>query len=194
MTLPSNTDRDQHLCMLLKPGFKILAATDQYHHEPDPAGGNARGDAAVRARAGFCLVQSPGGYKFWVGTTHQKSKNPGIDADGERGDNSPEVMAQRVEDTKWRNREARTHEIMKELEKAGPSDVILLGDMNDDLGMDEVEAAGRRRRDRQPGRPAGGRVRPRDAAAGRREEDLLRQLLTTRVTASSSTTSSSRSR
>ena len=27
--LPSNTDREQHLCMLLKPGFKILQRKDQ---------------------------------------------------------------------------------------------------------------------------------------------------------------------
>ena len=42
--------------------------------------------------------------------------------------------------TAWRNREAkRTHEIMRELQKAGPEDVILLGDMNDELGVGEFE-------------------------------------------------------
>jgi endonuclease/exonuclease/phosphatase family metal-dependent hydrolase len=49
----------------------------------------------------------------------------------------------RVEITQWRNREAvRTHQIIKELEKAGPADVILLGDMNDSLGLDEYEKDG----------------------------------------------------
>jgi endonuclease/exonuclease/phosphatase family metal-dependent hydrolase len=58
-----------------------------------------------------------------VGVTHQKSKSG----------NNAEITA-------WRNREAkRTHEIMKQLEAAGPSDVVLLGDMNDELGIQEYE-------------------------------------------------------
>src|SRR5688572_24689951 len=142
--LPSNTDRNQHLCVLMKKGFRILTRRDQYRNEPDTVpGGNPRGTRLFARGPVFLLVQSPGGYKFWVGTTHQKSKNPGLpaDASGKRpAENSPEVMQRRVEDTKWRNREAtRTREIMKELEKAGPSDVILLGDMNDAVGMDEPE-------------------------------------------------------
>jgi endonuclease/exonuclease/phosphatase family metal-dependent hydrolase len=123
---PSNTDREQHLCMLLKPGFKILQRRDKYHEEQDPAGGNERGARLFARGPVFCLVQSPGGYKFWVGVTHQKSKR----------DND-------VANTEWRNREARrTHEIMKELEKAGPDDVILLGDMNDEPGVQEFEDKG----------------------------------------------------
>jgi hypothetical protein len=142
-SLPSNTDRNQHLCVFMKKDFKILARRDQYRNEADPGGGNARGNRLFARGPVFLLVQSPGGHKFWVGTTHQKSKNPGIQVEpGQKrpADNSPEVMAKRVEDTKWRNREsARTREIMKELEKSGPADVILLGDMNDAVGMDDAE-------------------------------------------------------
>ncbi|MGB7158002.1 MAG: endonuclease/exonuclease/phosphatase family protein [Tepidisphaeraceae bacterium] len=122
---PSNTDRDQHLCILLKPGFKILQRRDKYHEEKDTAG-NDRGLRLFARGPVFCLIQSPSGYKFWVGVTHQKSKR----------DNSAEV-------TQWRNRESeRTHEIMKELEQGGPNDVMLLGDMNDELGVQEFEAEG----------------------------------------------------
>jgi endonuclease/exonuclease/phosphatase family metal-dependent hydrolase len=142
-TLPSNTDRHQHLCILLKKGFRIITRKDQYRSEPDPSGANARGAKLFARGPVFLLIQSPGGYKFWVGVTHMKSKNPGtvLDAAGKRvADNAPEMLAKRVEDSKWRNREAtRTHEIIKELEKAGPSDVMLLGDMNDAVGMDESE-------------------------------------------------------
>jgi len=122
---PSNTDRDQHLCILLKPGFKILQRRDKYHEERDTVG-NDRGTRLFARGPVFCLVQSPSGYKFWVGVTHQKSKR----------DND-------VPNTEWRNREAkRTHAIMKELERSGPNDVILLGDMNDEFGLQEFEAQG----------------------------------------------------
>src|SRR5688572_23610448 len=142
--LPSNTDRNQHLGVFMKKGFRILARRDQYRNEPDTvAGGNPRGNRLFARGPVFLLVQTPGGKRFWVGTTHQKSKNPGIQVEpGQKrpDDNSPEVMARRVEDTKWRNREAaRTHAIMKELEKSGPPEVILLGDMNDALGLDDAE-------------------------------------------------------
>jgi hypothetical protein len=153
-TLPSNTDRHQNLCVFMKPGFKILARKDQYHNEPDPAGGNARGARLFARGPVFMLIQTPAGKKFWLGTTHQKSKNPGTTATqpaaagaaaaaggAKRPDeNSPDVFAKRLEDTKWRNREAaRTHQIIKEIEKSGPSDVILMGDMNDAVGMDDTE-------------------------------------------------------
>jgi endonuclease/exonuclease/phosphatase family metal-dependent hydrolase len=118
----TNTDREQNLCMMLKPGFKILARKDKYFEEKDPVQ-NARGDRLFARGPAFCLIETPSGYRFWVGVTHQKSKSG----------NSVEVTA-------WRNREAvRTHQIMKELQKAGPEDVILLGDMNDDLGEDPYE-------------------------------------------------------
>ena len=124
---PSNSDRDQHLNVLVKPGFKVLERRDQYYKEPDTAaGGNDRGDRLFARGPAFVLIESPTGYRFWVGTTHQKSKNG----------NSVEV-------TQWRNREAkRTHEIMKELAAEGPDDVILLGDMNDAPGVQEFEAEG----------------------------------------------------
>src|SRR5690242_6191714 len=70
---PSNTDRDQHLCMLLKPGFEILQKHDEYHLEKD-TGGNERGNLLFARGPVFCLIQTPAGYKFWVGVTHQKSK------------------------------------------------------------------------------------------------------------------------
>jgi hypothetical protein len=145
-TLPSNTDRHQNLCVFMKKGFKILARKDQYHNEPDPSGANARGARLFARGPVFLLVQTPAGKKFWLGTTHQKSKNPGTtmmttQPGGQRpNENSPEVFAKRLEDTKWRNREAaRTHQIIKEIEKSGPSDVILMGDMNDAVGMDDTE-------------------------------------------------------
>jgi endonuclease/exonuclease/phosphatase family metal-dependent hydrolase len=122
---PSNTDRDQHLDILLKPGFKILQRRDKYRDEKDPIG-NERGGKLFARGPVFCLIQSPGGYKFWVGVTHQKSKR----------DNN-------VANTEWRNRESkRTHEIIKELEKEGPNDVMLLGDMNDEYGLQEFEEKG----------------------------------------------------
>jgi endonuclease/exonuclease/phosphatase family metal-dependent hydrolase len=125
ITFPSNTNRDQHLNLLLKPGFKVIERREQYHLEPDPVP-NPRGDRLFARGPAFALVESPSGYRFWVGTTHQKSK----------GGNSKEV-------TEWRNREAkRTHEILKELAASGTSDVILLGDMNDEPGIQEFELEG----------------------------------------------------
>jgi endonuclease/exonuclease/phosphatase family metal-dependent hydrolase len=122
IVFPTNTDRNQHLGVLLKPGFKVLARRDRYHQEKD-AVPNERGNLLFARGPAFVLVETPGGYRCWVGVTHQKSKS-GND----------------VEVTAWRNREAkRTHEIMRELAQSGPEDVILLGDMNDELGVDEFE-------------------------------------------------------
>ena len=71
----------------------------------------------------FVQIETPTGYRLWVGLTHQKSK-----------------FGNNLEVTQWRNRESiRTHEIMRELQKEGPKDVILLGDMNDEVGMDKFE-------------------------------------------------------
>jgi endonuclease/exonuclease/phosphatase family metal-dependent hydrolase len=125
LTFPSNTTRDQHLNVLLKPGFKVIERKDQYYLEPDTIP-NPRGERLFARGPAFVLVEAPSGYRFWVGTTHQKSK----------GGNS-------VEMTQWRNREAkRTREIMKELAASGTKDVILLGDMNDELGIQEFELEG----------------------------------------------------
>ncbi len=123
VVFPTNTDRNQHLGMLLKPGFKLAEKRDKYYLEKDTVP-NGRGDRLFARGPAFCLIETPGGYRFWVGVTHQKSKSG----------NSVDV-------TKWRNREAvRTHEIMKELRRQGPADVVLLGDVNDDLGVGEFEA------------------------------------------------------
>jgi endonuclease/exonuclease/phosphatase family metal-dependent hydrolase len=122
IVFPTNTDRNQNLGMMLKPGFKIVARKDKYHLEKDEID-NGRGGFLFARGPAFCLIETPSGYRFWVGVTHQKSKSG----------NSVEVSA-------WRNREAkRTHEIMLELQKSGPEDVMLLGDMNDDLGVGEFE-------------------------------------------------------
>jgi len=123
VVFPSNTERHQTLGMLLKPGFRILETKDQYYLEPDPVG-NERGGRLFARGPSFVLIQSPGGYRFWLGLNHMKSKS----------DNSVDV-------TKWRIREAkRMHEIMKELEKSAPGgDVMLVGDMNDELGFQEFE-------------------------------------------------------
>jgi hypothetical protein len=121
----SNTERNQHLGMMLKPGFKVIERKDQYYLEPDPQS-NQRGDRLFARGPVFVLVQSSSGYRFWVGTNHQKSKS---------GNN--------VEVTRWRNREARrTHQIIKQIESDGPSDVIFLGDMNDEIGLQEYELEG----------------------------------------------------
>jgi len=123
LVFPGNSGRGQYLGLLMKPGFKILDRKDQYFLELDPVG-NERGPLFARGPA-FVLVESPRGYQFWMGVTHQKSKS---------GNSAPV--------TAWRNREAvRTHEIIKEIEKHGPADVILLGDMNDELGYQEFEEA-----------------------------------------------------
>jgi len=118
----SNTGRDQHLNMLIKPGFRVVERRDKYYLEPDKTG-NERGQRLFARGPVFVQIETPTGYRLWVGLTHQKSKS---------GNN--------LEVTQWRNRESvRTHEIMKELQKEGPKDVILLGDMNDDVGLDKFE-------------------------------------------------------
>ncbi len=119
----SNTDRYQHLGMLLKPGFTIVEKRDTYRDDKDTVP-NPRGNKLFARGPAFALIETPTGYRFWVGVTHQKSKS---------GNN--------LEVTQWRNRESvRTHEIMKELAKEGPDDVILLGDMNDEVGTDKFES------------------------------------------------------
>ena len=89
IVFPTNTDRHQTLGMMLKPGFKVLERKDQYYLEPDPVG-NERGGRLFARGPAFALIQTPGGYKFWLGLTHVKSKSG----------NSLDV-------TKWRLREAK---------------------------------------------------------------------------------------
>ena len=130
----TNTDRHQTLCLLMKKGYQVLDRKDKYYLEPDPVG-NSRGGRLFARGPAFVKVRTPSGYVLWVGVTHMKSKNTG----GEGGD--PKQAA--IDATKWRNREAaRTQQIIKELEAAGPKDVILLGDMNDAIGLDEAERSG----------------------------------------------------
>ena len=140
---PSNTDRRQHLCLLMKPGFRILERRDQYRLEADPQG-NERGSRLFARGPVFVKVQTPGQYAFWLGVTHMKSKSVGPVSPAEPGQGeSAETRQRKVEASKWRNREAaRTHKIMKELEQAGPKDVILLGDVNDSVGLDPYEGEG----------------------------------------------------
>ena len=125
IVFPGNSTRVQTVGMMLKPGFKAVERKDQYYQMPDPVGNDRGGKLFARGPA-FVLVESPGGYRFWVGVTHQKSK----------GGNDVDV-------TKWRNREAMaTHQIMRELHAQGPKDVVLLGDMNDELGVQSYELEG----------------------------------------------------
>ncbi|MCS7032746.1 MAG: hypothetical protein NZ561_01985 [Phycisphaerae bacterium] len=123
IVFPSNTDRDQHLGMMLKPGFKVLETRDQYYLEPDPVP-NPRGNRLFARGPAFCLIETPWGYRLWVGTNHMKSKS-GND----------------VEITRWRNREARrTNQIIHEIARtSGVPDVLFLGDMNDELHFQEFE-------------------------------------------------------
>lgn len=138
----TNTGRDQHLAIFLKPGFTVVRYAEQYHLDvdPDPASRVAAGADDPRtpptsrpgaalpefklfARGpGFALVRTPGGREMWVGNTHQKSKSG----------NSVPVAA-------WRARESkRTHEILLDLKKSAP--VVFMGDFNDELGLQEFEA------------------------------------------------------
>ncbi len=133
IVFPTNTERDQNVAMMIKPGFKILETKDQYYKEKDPVvkhivtkskgkePDRVEGSPLLFARGpAFVKIQSPGGAVFWVGTNHMKSKYG----------NGPEV-------TQWRNREAvRIHEIMVELSKAGPGEMVFLGDTNDEYGLD----------------------------------------------------------
>jgi Endonuclease/Exonuclease/phosphatase family len=118
----TNDERGLKLDVLVKSGFKVIEQRDNYRDEKDSQP-NPRGDHQFARGPVFLLIESPSGYRFWVGTNHQKSK----------ADNSVAVAA-------WRFREAvRTHQIIKELEKFGPGDVIFLGDMNDELGLQQYE-------------------------------------------------------
>jgi endonuclease/exonuclease/phosphatase family metal-dependent hydrolase len=120
IVFPGNSERSQHLALMLKPGFRIIEKRDQYYTEPDPADPNRRLFARGVA---FCLIETPGCQRLWVGVTHQKSR-----------------FEDSVESTQWRNREStRTHQIMQELRRTTTPQVVLLGDMNDQLGKQGFE-------------------------------------------------------
>lgn len=119
----TNSERGQNTAILLRPGFKVLEVREDYHNEPDTKDENPLFDKLFARGPGFVLVQAPNGTKFWVGTNHAKSKS---------GNDLPS--------TRWRNAEAaRTNQIINELRRAGPREVFFLGDMNDELGIQEFE-------------------------------------------------------
>lgn len=142
---PTNTNalRGQHLSMFLKPGYKVLEQVHLFEDKDPTADGmvpdrattpavdvgadpDSRGGRLFARGPTFVLVEAPSGYKLWIGNTHQKAK----------AGNSVEV-------TKWRNREAaRTLEVMKSLRARGTKDVLLVGDFNDSLGVQQFEAEG----------------------------------------------------
>ncbi|HSV16382.1 MAG TPA: endonuclease/exonuclease/phosphatase family protein, partial [Tepidisphaeraceae bacterium] len=142
IVFPTNTTRQQNVAMMLKRGFTVEEKRDQYYLEKDPVP-NARGDRLFARGPSFLKVKSPGGYEFWVGVTHQKSKrvDPPLNAVGVPVKIAPDEREKlEIEAGKWRLREAaRTHQIMMDLAAAGPKDVMLLGDMNDELGADDIE-------------------------------------------------------
>jgi endonuclease/exonuclease/phosphatase family metal-dependent hydrolase len=122
---PTNTDRDQHLSIMLKPGFKVIEQR-HFHETPDVDNVNPDSDRLFARGPSFVLIQSPGGYRFWMGNTHQKSKS-----------------GNSIEATRWRNAEAvATRQIIKQLRDDGPADVILMGDVNDAMGFQEFEHDG----------------------------------------------------
>src|SRR4051794_37551231 len=77
IVFPSNSTRHQNVAMMLRRGFTVVEKRDQYFQEKDPTP-NTRGDRLFARGPSFLKVKSPGGYEFWVGVTHQKSKR--IDA------------------------------------------------------------------------------------------------------------------
>ena len=122
----SNSERGQTVGIMVKKGFEVVEVADEFHEMPDTDDINPRGDRLFARGPGFALIESPSGYRFWVGTTHQKSKSG----------NSVEV-------TRWRNAEAAaTRQIIHQLQARGSEDVILLGDMNDEIGLQEFESEG----------------------------------------------------
>ncbi len=116
-----NSGRGQTLGVIMRDGYEIVDTYDDLVDVPDDEDLNPRSDMLFGRGPVFVLIKTPGGKTVWVGTTHQKSK----------GGNSVEV-------TKWRSAEAKaTHGAMLELAKKAP--VFLLGDMNDEIGLQEYE-------------------------------------------------------
>ncbi len=124
----------QWLGMIAKPGFEALEVRE-YYKTPD----SLRDESVMRVKNGegldkenllfargpaFVRFRTPGGNEIWVGCTHVKSKYG----------NSRAVTA-------WRIREIEaTRRICFELAaQTGVEDVAVLGDFNDDFGMDNYE-------------------------------------------------------
>jgi endonuclease/exonuclease/phosphatase family metal-dependent hydrolase len=125
--LPSNDGRGQTIGILLKPGFRIIDEEASYHQMPDPQDLNPRAERLFARGPAFVLVEAPGGGRFWVGTNHQKSKGGGND----------------VAMTRWRNAEAAaTRTIMAELAARGPAELVFMGDVNDEPGVQAYELEG----------------------------------------------------
>ena len=128
LVFASNDERGQTIGIMLRPGFKLLAREDDFHKLPDhPEDLNPRSEYLFARGPAVALVETPGGARLWVGTNHQKSKGGGND----------------VAITRWRNAEAAaTHQIMKDLVARGPEQLVFLGDMNDQLGIQAYELEG----------------------------------------------------
>lgn len=123
----SNDERGQTIGIMLKPGFRVVARENEFHKVPDPQDLNPRTEFLFARGPAFVLVQTPQGQRLWIGTNHQKSKGGGNDASI----------------TRWRNAEAAaTRQIMKDLIARGPAQLVFLGDMNDELGIQAWELEG----------------------------------------------------
>lgn len=130
---PSNVG-GQWVGMLAGKGFRVIEERS-FAREVDPVRDGRleriKSDAGLWEKnllfsrgPGFVLFEAPSGERFWVGATHVKSKYG----------NSEAVTA-------WRIREVeRTRAICHELLAEGKTDkLVMLGDFNDELGMDYHE-------------------------------------------------------
>jgi len=131
---PGNVE-GMHVGMLAKAGFEVLEVRDKYYLDKDPVDDSQL--RAMRRQEGiaedrlfsrgpaFVKFRTPGGSVLWVGCTHAKSKFRNSKAA-----------------TRWRVRDIqRTRQICGELIAAGTDKLVMLGDFNDDFGMDEHEKA-----------------------------------------------------
>ena len=117
----TNSNRDQTLAMLAKPGF-VVKQIVQYCKDPDPA--DSSGTKWLFSRGpGFVQFQTPGGNQLCVGVTHIKSKY---------GDN-PDMVKRRGRQM------ARIGAICASYIDSGLDYVAVLGDFNDSFGLDKNE-------------------------------------------------------
>lgn len=132
---PSNVE-GQWVGVMAVAGFEpleVLSFADEVDPVDDPQvrgykdrAGFGEQNALFSRGPGFVLFRTPTGEQLWVGTTHVKSKS---------GNSEPV--------TRWRMRELlRTREICGELLARGDSDMLaVMGDFNDDFGLDRYEQA-----------------------------------------------------